>query len=177
MKLSELSGKILAEIGSILHQIDNESVGNFLDGILSSERIFIAGVGRSGLVARSFAMRLMQMGLQVYVVGEVTTPAIGSKDLLVAISGSGETATTHHIASKARDNGAHIFLITSRSKSKIGDTSDLTIVLPDVHEPVLALKSAFEASTYLFFDAVVIMLMEKTGIKPEEMMKRHSNLE
>lgn len=55
----------------------------FADAILKADRIFVAGAGRSGFVARAFANRLMHMGLTVFFVGEPTTPAIKAGDLLV----------------------------------------------------------------------------------------------
>jgi len=177
MKLPELSDKILAELGSILHQVDEESAEKLVEGVLSSDQVFLAGMGRSGLVARSFAMRLMQIGLPVYVVGDVTTPAIGKGDLLIAISGSGETRITNHIASAAKSSGASVFLLTARTTSRIGNISDLVLVLPRAPQPILPLMSAFESAAHILLDAVVTLIMEKTGVTQQEMMKRHSNLE
>lgn len=177
MRFSELPDKILTELGSILQQVSEKAVEELIDGILSADRVFITGTGRSGLSARSFAMRLMQIGLRVHVVGEVTTPAIRSKDLLIAISGSGETKITHLIASSAKSFGARVFLLTQRAGSSIGELADLTIVLPCARQPVLPLKSAFESSAYILLDAVIMLIMEKIGVTQQEMMERHSNLE
>ncbi len=177
MKFSELSDRVLGELGSILHYVDEETVENLVAGILSSDRIFLAGMGRSGLVIRPYAMRLMQLGLQAYVVGDATSPAIGKSDLLIAVSGSGETRITHHIVSAAKGFGARVFLLTGRAESSIGRISDLVIVLPDAPLPVLPLKSAFEGAVYILLDAVIVLIMEKTGVTCEKMMERHSNLE
>lgn len=177
LKLSELLDNVLRELSSILHEVNAGNAEKLVEGILSSDRIFLAGMGRSGLVARSFAMRLMQIGLQVYIIGDATTPAIAKGDLLVAISGSGETSTTYHIASAAKSFGARVFLLTSRDTSRIGEFSDLIIVLPDAPQPILPLKSAFESAAHIFLDAVVILMMKKTEMTEQEMMKRHSNLE
>ena len=177
MKLLKLSGKILEELGSILRQVHAESAGKLVEGVLSSDRIFLVGMGRSGLVARSFAMRLMQLGLQVYVVGDTTAPAIEERDLLIAISGSGETGITHHIISAAKGFGARVFLLTARNTSKIGDISDLVLVLPDVPQSLLPLRSAFEGAARIFLDTMVILIMEKMGTTQQEMMDRHNNLE
>ena len=168
---------ILEELGSILYQVDAENAEKLVEGILSSDRIFFTGMGRSGLVARSFAMRLTHVGLQVSVVGDSTTPAMRKGDLLIAISGSGKTGIIHHIASAAKDLGCRVFLLTSRSASKIGNISDLIVVLPKVQNPILPLGSAFEGAAHIFLDAVVILIMEKTGVTQREMMERHSNLE
>lgn len=177
MKFSWISDKILEEISEILDQVDSDLVEKLVDELLKADQIFITGLGRSGLVARSFAMRLMHLGLRVLIVGDITTPAINKGDLLIAISGSGETSIIQHIVSKSRELEATIFLITSKANASISKMSDQVIVLPNVNEPVLPLKSAFEAAAYILLDSAVIMIMNKTGITPQEMMKRHSNLE
>ncbi len=177
MKFSGLSDRVLGELGSILRCVDEEAVESLVERILSSDRIFLAGMGRSGLVTRPFAMRLMQLGLQAYVVGDATTPAIGEGDLLTVVSSSGETRITHHIASAAKGFGARVFLLTGRAASSIGRVSDLVIVLPDAPRPVLPLRSAFEGAVYIFLDAVIVLIMERTGVTCQQMMERHSNLE
>ena len=177
MRLSELSDRILDELRYILHRVDEDSAKGMLAEILMSDRIFLAGMGRSGLIVRSFAMRLMQVGLQVYVVGEVTTPAMRKGDLLIAISGSGETKTTHHIVSVAKSSGARVFLLTAQTTSSIGDISELVLVLPSAPESTLPLKSAFECAAHFLLEAMVIQLMGEMGATQREMMKRHSNLE
>lgn len=177
MKFSELSDRILGKLGSVLRQVDEEDVEKLVASILSSDQVFIAGMGRSGLMARPFAMRLMQMRFPTYLVGDATTPAIGHGDLLIAISGSGETKITHHIASAAKAAGAKVLLLTAQTKSSIGDISDQKLVLPNASQPALPLKSTFEGAVHILLDAVVILIMEKTGVTQQEMMKRHSNLE
>lgn len=178
MNFSHIISKVLSEIDSILSQIDKQLVNKLCDKIISAERIFLVGMGRSGLVARSFAMRLMHAGLNVYVVGDVTTPSISEKDLLITISGSGETQIVKYIADRAKSFGANVLLITSNpEKSSIGEISDLSIILPRSNQTVLPLKSAFEISAFIFLDIVVMMIMENKGLSESQIMKRHSNLE
>lgn len=178
MKFSDLTKKVFSELNSILSQIDEQTVVKLCDIVISAERIFLAGMGRSGLVARSFAMRLMHAGFQAYVVGDVTTPSIGEGDLLIAISGSGETQIIKYIVDRAKSFGAYILLITSNpQKSSISKISDINIILPKSAQPILPLKSAFEASAFIFLDIVIMMIMNKKGISESQMMKRHSNLE
>ncbi len=53
---------------------DEGGVGQFIDELLSAKRIYVMGAGRSGLIAKAFAMRLMHLGMHSYVVGETITP-------------------------------------------------------------------------------------------------------
>ncbi len=44
-------------------------IDNFIKALLSAKRVFVVGAGRSGLVVKAFAMRLMHLNIDVYVVG------------------------------------------------------------------------------------------------------------
>ncbi|HZU00229.1 MAG TPA: hypothetical protein VFA10_11235, partial [Ktedonobacteraceae bacterium] len=88
---------IVSEIEHVLSEVDETQVDTFADQLLAAPRVFVTGEGRSGLMAKAFAMRLMHLGLTVYVVGETTTPALKGSDSLVAVSGSGTTEGTVHI--------------------------------------------------------------------------------
>jgi imidazolonepropionase-like amidohydrolase len=108
-----------------------------VEAILASDRIFLAGTGISEPVARSVAMKLMQLGFQIYVAGDATTPEIEKGDLLIAISGSGRTEITYNIASAAKSSRAHVALLTSQPTSIIGNISNLVFPIgPDFYEAV-----------------------------------------
>ena len=81
---------IVNEIESVLRHLDTDHVNHIAASLLQAPRIFVVGEGRSGLMGRAFAMRLMHLGATSYVVGETITPAIQEHDVLVAISGSGK---------------------------------------------------------------------------------------
>ena len=89
----DLVDAIVADIGRTLRQVDAGEVEALLAALLSVERVFLAGKGRTGLQMRAFALRLMHLGLRVHVVDDVTTPAIGAGDLLLIGSSSGRTGS------------------------------------------------------------------------------------
>ena len=99
---------ILQELTENEKRVSQAEMEKFADAILKADRIFVAGAGRSGFVARAFANRLMHMGLTVFFVGEPTTPAIKAGDLLVIGSGSGETGSLVVMAQKAKKIGASV---------------------------------------------------------------------
>jgi 6-phospho-3-hexuloisomerase len=84
---------IIENLKEVINKLDREAIKAMLQKTIDSNHVFVMGAGRSGLVAKAFAMRLMQLGLSVYVVGEITTPAVLPQDVVIAISGSGETHT------------------------------------------------------------------------------------
>ena len=53
-------------------------------------------------------MRLMHLGFNVYVVGETVTPAVETDDLLIVISGSGETKSINEMSALAKAKGTRL---------------------------------------------------------------------
>lgn len=172
---------IIKKISSVL-EATNSSYEAELTGMLDkASRIFITGAGRSGLVARFFAMRLMHGGYEVYIVGEIVTPSIREGDLFIVITGSGETETMIAFTKRAKKIGAKIVTISTKSKSTIADLSDLTIQIgtPDQYEkiPTMPMGTTFELSTLLFLEAIVAHIISEKGIAEESMRATHANLE
>ncbi len=72
---------IIENLKEVIDKLDREAIKAMLQKTIDGNQIFVMGAGRSRLVGKAFAMRLMQLGLSVYVVGEITTPAIlGCRD-------------------------------------------------------------------------------------------------
>jgi 6-phospho 3-hexuloisomerase len=172
---------IIDKISGILSATDS-TYDEKLTGLLDkSSRIFVAGAGRSGLIAKFFAMRLMHGGYDVYVVGEIVTPSLRKGDLLIVISGSGETETMIALTKRAKELGAFIALVTTKNSSTIGDMSDMVIRIgsPEQYGKVVGMPmgTTFELSTLMFLEATIAHIIHEKGIPEEEMRTRHANLE
>lgn len=189
------SHRHLAAIMSELDQAANEIAAEQLDqlaaAILSAGRIFVAGAGRSGLMMRAFAMRLMHLGLEVYVVGETVTRSLGKDDLLLIGSGSGETRSLVPMAEKARSLEAAVGVLTLSPDSTLGRLADFMVKLPgapkdqadkaETNGPatvtVQPMGSLFEQLLLLACDAVILALMDKQELSGRKMYGNHANLE
>jgi len=172
---------IIDKISNVLESTDStydEKLTVMLD---KASRVFITGAGRSGLVARFFAMRLMHGGYDAYVVGEIVTPSIRKGDLFIVISGSGETETMIAFTKRAKEQGAEIALLTTKDSSTIGDISDMVFRIgsPEQYGKVVGMPmgTTFELSTLFFLEATVAHIIHEKGIPEEEMRTRHANLE
>lgn len=172
---------VLDKIASVLATTQdayNEQLTDMLD---NARRIFISGAGRSGLVCRFFAMRLVHSGYDVSVVGEVVTPSIRPGDLLIVISGSGETEQLIAFTKKAKEVGADIALISAKDDSTIGDlaTAVFQIGQADQYKKVVGMPmgTVFELSTLWFLEALISHIIHEKGIPEEIMRSRHANLE
>ena len=178
MDTRQFSLRILEELKQVLDRVDPGAASGLADELLAAERIFLAGA------ARGFAMRLMHLGLTAYVCGETTAPAIRAKDLLVVVSGSGETASLAAMARKARDQGARVALVTVRPDSTVGRMAQTVLQLPaptpkadSDFRSLQPMGSLFEQSGLLVLDALVLELMERMGEREDTMFARHANLE
>ena len=108
MNTTEYARRIAAELEYTLSRVDADAAEALADAILGAGKVFVAGAGRSGFAAKAFAMRLMHLGFNTYVVGETTTPDLAPGDLLFIASGSGETGSLVVMARKARSIGAKL---------------------------------------------------------------------
>ena len=63
-------------------------------------------------MGKSFAMRMMHMGIDAYVIGETVTSTFTQDDLLIIGSGSGETKSLIPIAQKAKELGGKVGVVT-----------------------------------------------------------------
>lgn len=174
--LEELIRTVAAVPGAAL-----EAVAGQIGG---ARRVYVAGAGRSGLMMRAFAMRLMHLGFEAHVAGETVTPGIGKGDLLVIGSGSGTTGSLLRMAEKAKGVGARLALLTTAADSDIGQLADETVPIPAAakeqsgsSKSVQPMGSLFEQSLLLTLDAVVLKLMEAGSVDARAMMARHANLE
>jgi 6-phospho-3-hexuloisomerase len=188
MNTVEISIEILKELEGALKKVDPSSVENLVDAIIGANKVFVAGTGRSQLMVKGLAMRLMHLGFHAYVVGEIVTPAIEPDDLLIIGSGSGETSTLTVMASKAKKVGAKLALITIYPESTIGKLADLVVQIVAATTKSAGASAAksiqpganmFEQSMLLLCDATVIRIIEKNNIQDSNvnLMKTHANLE
>lgn len=195
-RVQEMMLLMASKIRAIANKISDRDVEKFLSELLKAKRVYVIGAGRSGLVAKAFAMRLMHLGLHAYVVGETITPALNTGDAIVIFSGSGKTKTVADIAETAKDIGAHICLITSNADSRIGKIADCVVIIEHhrdevtddaaeyeirqmmgEHKSFAPLGTLFETASMIFADAVISRLMEITKVDESALKNRHTNIE
>lgn len=175
---------ILGELEKVMEQVSPDACTALCRVIKNAARIFVAGAGRSGLVAKAFAMRLMHLGCAAYVCGEMVTPSFQKGDLLLIVSGSGETASLAAMAGRARAVGGSLALVTVRAESSIGAMAEVIVPVPaptpkadNAFRSIQPMGALFEQSCFLLLDAVVMELMECLGQDEASMYARHANLE
>ncbi|MEU2006691.1 6-phospho-3-hexuloisomerase [Rhodococcus sp. NPDC019627] len=174
---------VLDENERLLNSVAAEQWDRAGSLITSARAVFVIGNGRSGLAIQMAAMRLMHLGLRVHVAGEVTAPAIGAGDVLIAVSGSGTTASVVGAADTAKKVGASILAVTTASDSPLARRADEVLVLPAAdkqdHSATITRQyagSLFEQSVLLAFDALFQALWDNEDQTAERLWERHANI-
>ena len=196
--LTAAAEEIVACIKMSIEELDMKSVEKLIKTLVDSKnkKIFTVGMGRSGFVARAFALRLMNLGFNVYFLGETITPAAEKGDILIAISGTGTTKMVLTASAAAKDIGARVVAITSFPESPLGRLADLVVdvkgrtkagtpkekdyltrQIMGVGEPLTPLGSIFEINSMVFLDSLVVELMHRLGSTEADMKRRHATLE
>jgi len=174
----KIAGRELVDhIAAVMGSVDWTSFVELAGMLPRVRRTFVVGAGRSGLVARSFGMRLMHAGLPVFIPGETITPAAAAGDLIVAISCTGQTGYTEYIARRAKELGAKVVVLTADAKSPLAKDADKVIVIPAPADDIVVRAAVFEHAASLCLDAVFNVLAERLKLDLAEFRQRHANLE
>lgn len=153
----EVFNVILDEIKGVLDQVSDSEFKNAAVSIKKDRRIFVDGEGRSGLMAKGFAMRLMHLGYETYVVSETITPALKEGDLFISVSGSGRSTNIISDTNKAKNVGCEILVFTSNNESELAKLADNIVIVPGTvkgdtgagRKSIQLLSSLFDQSIHI----------------------------
>ncbi len=199
---AEMALNAMNEIAHFIERASREIDPNQVEKLItalenayySRRKVLVMGAGRSGLVGRAFAMRLLHMGFNSYVLGDTIVPSVSKGDVVVAISGSGRTKLIVTAAETAKQVGAIVIAVTTYPDSPLGRLADIVVRVPGrakttkmddyfarqilgVHEPLAPLGTLFEDTAMVFLDGIVYSLMNKLGVSEDQMRRRHANIE
>jgi len=183
--VSDLARGALGDAKQVLDKLDHPAFEAFAQAIVSAKTIALHGLGREGLQMKGLAMRLFHLGLDAHVVGEMTTPPVGTGDLLICSAGPGDFASIAALMKIAKDAGAKTAIVTAQPSSKLAKSADHVLHIPaqtmaddrGAKTSVLPMGSLFELSQMLVFELLVLRLRDIKGETAASMRKRHTNLE
>ncbi len=185
-ELSTALDQMLKELGGVFHRLAPHLAETLIREIERAPRIFGCATGRSGFILRGFLMRLMHLGMTVFVVGETITPRLTPGDLLIVMSGSGETPQPREVLRRANAVGVRTLAITAAPDSTIGREAQVVIHIPGTTKLTLAQEPAsaqcpgslFEQATFLFLEGVVLILYQhRLGQNQTAVLARHADVE
>ena len=172
---------IMNEIDEVIDKVDEKELQAVMSEVNKEKRIFVCGEGRSGLLAKGFAMRLMHLGYTVFVVGETITPAVDEKDVFIAVSGSGKSINVVNDAKKAADKGCVVIAVISKADSPLADFARFVLIIPgtvkcdakETRGSIQLLSSLFDQSLHITLDALCLLLSYRDNTSNESATNMH----
>ncbi|MFW3538163.1 RpiR family transcriptional regulator [Vagococcus fluvialis] len=154
--------KVIENTEKIVKKSDLEIAVN---SIKLAPRIFIFGVGSSGLTALELTQRLLRMGLNVISTTDshmmlITSAMAMKNDLVIGISASGETVEVNDAVMHAKENGANVLSITCFPESTLSKISDTSLI---AYSSVFVDNKRFVNSQFAIMyqiDVISTMLLE-----------------
>nr|WP_321986706.1 SIS domain-containing protein [uncultured Lichenicoccus sp.] len=172
------------ELRSIAGVISAGALHGLIDELLGARRIALHALGREGLMMRALTMRLFHLGLQASQVGEMTTPALETGDLLVVAAGPGALESTASLMRIAHAAGARTVLLTAEPAAPLRSHADLVLLMPartmaraSSDPSAFTMGSAFEGMLFMLSEYLVGLLAQRLGETEDAMRARHTNLE
>ena len=176
-RYGELYATALEEHRKVFEKQDVPELEAFMRAIIAAQRIFVMGVGREGIAARAFSMRLMHLGKEVHWIWDDTTPGMAAGDLFIAVNG---------VVEQAKKTGAKIAVVTGAPRQKTPQLADLVLFVPAFVfngtdercvPSVQPMGALFEQHCFLLYDIIIMMLEEEMQLDHAKMESRHRNVE
>lgn len=146
----------------------------------SDGRVIVAGIGKSGHVARKIAATFSSTGTPAQFVhpSEASHGDLGmvtDSDIALVLSNSGETSELSDLIAHTRRSGIPMIAIASRPDSTLMKAADVKLVLPTAPEacPMGLAPTTSTTATLALGDALAVALMERKNFRPENYRMLH----
>lgn len=138
-------------------------------------RLIVAGIGKSGHVARKIAATLASTGTPSFFVhpGEASHGDMGMitrHDVVLMLSNSGENAELSDLIHYTRRYDIPLISITSKSESTLAKHSDIVLLLPPMGEACPNGLAPTTSTTMMLAlgDAIAVSLLERMKLTPDQ---------
>ncbi len=143
-------------------------------------RVVMAGIGKSGHIARKIAATLASTGTPALYIhpSEASHGDLGMiapEDVLVVLSNSGETAELKDMVAYSRRFSVPLIAMTGRPDSTLAKGADVVLALPE-HEEACPIGLAPTTSTTMQLalgDALAVALLEEKGFTAQDFKQLH----
>ena len=183
-ELLKLASEVLAiesrAVDALRDRLGDEFIAACELCLETSGRIVVSGMGKSGHVSNKIAATLSSTGTPAFFMhpAEASHGDLGmitSRDLLLAISYSGETMEVVTILPIVKRMGAKLLSITGNPKSTMAKAADVHLDI-SVNEEACPLNLAPTASTTATLamgDALAVALLNSRGFTAEDFARSH----
>jgi len=146
----------------------------------SRARLIVAGIGKSGHIARKITATLASTGTPSLFVhpGEASHGDLGmimEGDIVLMLSNSGESTELSDLIAYTRRFGITLIAITANPDSSLGKHADIVLPLPKAKEacPNGLAPTTSTTMQLALGDAIAVALLEKMGLTAEDFRVFH----
>lgn len=180
----ELAREVLSieasAVQALIPRLDDDFL-RALDVILHCEgRVIVSGMGKSGHVARKIAATMSSTGTPAYFVhpAEASHGDLGmitSKDVIIALSYSGESQELMTIVPVIRRQGAKLISMTGNRTSSLAQAADVHLNAAVDREacPMGLAPTASTTAALALGDALAVALLDAKGFSAEDFARSH----
>lgn len=179
--VEELVLETQGHLAHFFEHIDLASLRRVVDHLLNCPgRVFLTGVGKSGIVAKKVAMTMNSCGIKAGFLSPLNAlhgdiGILEAGDSLMLLSKSGETDELLNLCPAARNKGVSLIAIVSTRESRLSKACDLTVFLPVAKElcPFDLAPTTSVVVQLLFGDLVAIALMRARQCSINDFVANH----
>ncbi|MFC2435361.1 MAG: MurR/RpiR family transcriptional regulator [Aggregatibacter sp.] len=129
----KLQSAINAVMDETINLLDFHQLEVVVEAIRSANKVFLFGVGSSGVTAEEAKNKLMRIGMQVDASGNnhfmyMQVALLRKNDVAIGISHSGYSQETAHALKIAKENGATTVALTHSMRSPLTEHADFVLV-------------------------------------------------
>jgi arabinose-5-phosphate isomerase len=162
-------------------ELDLEASNRILETLLACKgKIFLTGVGKSGLIAKKIAVTMTSTGTHALYLSPTDAMhgdlgILTSQDLFIFLSKSGESDELLNLVPHIRNKGAKLIAVVSDPKSRLAHLCHQSITLPLKNElcPFGLAPTTSTSIQMIFGDLLAVALMRKKKFTIDEYALNH----
>ena len=143
-------------------------------------RVIVSGMGKSGNIAQKLVATLASTGTPAQFVNAAEAShgdlgLITPKDVVLALSYSGETAELSDLVAFTRLMKIPLIAMSGRAESSLAKAGDVSLILPDIKEacPNNLAPTTSTTAMMALGDALAVALLERKGFSAEDFNALH----
>lgn len=143
-------------------------------------RVILAGIGKSGIICQKIAATLNSTGTASFFLHPVEAMhgdlgIVDARDVVLAISYSGETAELNLLVNSLKNRAVSIIVMTGNPESTLAKLADavLNVAVPKEACPLGLAPTASTTAALAMGDALAVVLLERKQFKECDFRRNH----
>lgn len=154
--------------------IDEDQLWKIVSKLSTCKRVYVYGMGSSGIAATEFKLRFIRIGIDVEAITDshlmkMNSVRINEDSLVIGISISGKTQPVLSSLRAAKERGAYTVLITSTQKPEVKEICDDSLLVAVLKNLEYGNVISPQFPILIMMDLLYSFLLQSDQIKKEAM--------